>query len=78
MKVLIPGGAGFIGAELTKFLTRKFGFEVSVIDVNTDYINKNLSDPTFIQHADAFINDQQKMKELKDINRLFFGKTKIE
>jgi len=30
-------------------------------------INKSLSDSTFVQQADAFINDQQKMKELKDI-----------
>jgi outer membrane protein OmpA-like peptidoglycan-associated protein len=47
-------------------------------------INQNLKDPTFVQQANNFINDQQKMKELKDIvgveyyNKIVDNKGKIE
>ena len=42
MKVLIAGGAGFIGSELARFLSLDCNVDVSVIDINEDYINKNL------------------------------------
>ena len=73
MKVLIAGGAGFIGSELARFLSLDCNFDVSVIDINEDYINKNLLKAGLLDHqiGNFSLLDQNELKK-------FIGKKKYD
>ena len=73
MKVLIAGGAGFIGSELARFLSLDCNFDVSVIDINEDYINKNLLKAGLLDHqiGNFSLLNQNELKK-------FIGKKKFD
>ncbi len=73
MKVLIAGGAGFIGSELARFLSLDCNVDVSVIDINEDYINKNLLKAGLLDHqiGNFSLLDQNELKK-------FIGKKKFD
>lgn len=61
MKILVTGGAGFIGSHVSKLLLDK-GHQVTVID-NLSHGNKNALD-TRVTFIEADIQDQTKIEEI--------------
>tara|TARA_Y100000310_G_scaffold318111_1_gene371779 strand:- start:1994 stop:2905 length:912 start_codon:yes stop_codon:yes gene_type:complete len=69
MKVLVTGGAGFLGSNLTKYLLDQ-GHEVVVID-DLSYGDVSLVDPRSEFHKESIANQKYLEKILPNINVVF-------
>ncbi len=62
MKVLITGGAGFVGANLCRVLLEK-GYQITVLD-NLSTGRKSYLDGLFLTFVEGDIRDRDKLAEL--------------
>lgn len=73
MKVLITGGAGFVGSELGKFLLSKENFSVKILDSLEYGYRDNFEDNEILAanfiHAD--IRDKDFVKHLEDVDLVY-------
>ena len=65
VKVLITGGAGFVGVNLTAYLTAKGGYEITILDNETMGKEEHVA-PYSVRFVNGDIRDPEALKAVTD------------
>ena len=76
-KVLITGGAGFIGSHLVDTLIEQKGYEVSILDILEEQVHGEINNPPAYLNKNAkffrgSVNDYKKLEDLVGENDVIF------